>query len=249
MEKTPLFSVITICFNAEETIVPTLESVKSQSFCDFEYIVQDGMSSDRTVALVKEAGIQSLCLVSERDNGIYDAMNRGLGRARGEYVIFLNAGDAFHGSDALRRIADIIERENNPGIVYGQTMLVDKDRNYVGPRHLTAPVDLRLDSFSNGMVVCHQAFVALRRITGRYNTGYRFSADYEWCIKCLQHSRHNIYAGDEPLIEYLNEGTTTRNRWRSLMERWSIMSTYFGLWITVCRHFGFVARALKRKSL
>ncbi|MDE6502876.1 MAG: glycosyltransferase, partial [Muribaculaceae bacterium] len=150
MEKTPLFSVITICFNAEETIVPTLESVKSQSFGDFEYIVQDGMSSDRTVALVKEAGIQSLCLVSERDNGIYDAMNRGLGRARGEYVIFLNAGDAFHGSDALRRIADIIERENNPGIVYGQTILVDKDRNYVGPRHLTAPVDLRLDSFSNG---------------------------------------------------------------------------------------------------
>ncbi|MDE6344110.1 MAG: glycosyltransferase, partial [Muribaculaceae bacterium] len=82
-----------------------------------------------------------------------------------------------------------------------------------------------------------------------YNTDYRFSADYEWCIKCLQHSRHNIYAGDEPLIEYLNEGTTTRNRWRSLMERWSIMSTYFGLWITVYRHLGFVARALKRKSL
>lgn len=249
MEKDPLFSIITICFNAAKTILPTLDSVRSQSFGDYEYIVQDGNSTDGTVDLVTNAGIRSLRLVSERDGGIYDAMNRGLGRAKGEYVIFLNAGDAFHGSDTLQRIAACIERENRPGIVYGQTVIVDKDRKLIGPRHLTAPADLRLSDFSDGMLVCHQAFVALRRITGLYNVGYRFSADYEWCIKCLQHSRHNVYAGDEPLIEYLNEGATTRNRLHSLIERFRIMSVYFGLWTAIWRHVGFVVRAIKRKSL
>lgn len=249
MEKSPLFSIITICYNAAATIEPTLESVKSQTFTDYEYIVQDGRSTDGTVAIVEKSGIAGLELVSERDNGIYDAMNRALGRAQGIYVIFLNAGDAFHGSGALARLASMAEREDRPGILYGQTMLVDKNRKYVGPRHLTAPKELQLDDFSHGMVVCHQAFVPLRRITSLYNTDYRFSADYEWCIRCLQHSRHNIYIGDEPLIEYLNEGTTTRNRRRSLIERWHIMAMYFGLWTTLCRHASFVARAIKRKSL
>lgn len=249
MEKAPLFSIITICFNAAKTILPTLDSVRAQSFGDYEYIVQDGGSTDGTVDLVTNVGIRNLRLVSERDGGIYDAMNRGLGRAKGEYVIFLNAGDAFHGSGTLQRIADCIGRDSRPGIVYGQTVIVDKDRNLIGPRHLTAPADLRLSDFADGMLVCHQAFVALRRITGLYNTGYRFSADYEWCIKCLQHSRHNVYAGDEPLIEYLNEGATTRNRISSLIERFRIMSVYFGLCIAIWRHVGFVARAIKRKSL
>ena len=249
MEKTPLFSVITICYNAAAAIRPTLESVKSQTFTDFEYIVQDGGSTDATVHVVEKSGIDGLQLTSEKDSGIYDAMNRALGRARGIYVIFLNAGDAFHGSDALARVAEVARREDRPGVIYGQTILVDEKRKYVGPRHLTAPDNLQLEDFSHGMVVCHQAFVPLRRITGLYNTDYRFSADYEWCIKCLQHSRHNIYIGDEPLIEYLNEGTTTRNRRRSLIERWRIMVMYFGFWTTLCRHASFVARAIKRKSL
>ncbi len=249
MEKSPLFSVITICYNSASTIGPTLESVKAQTFTDFEYIVQDGLSTDGTVAMVEKAAIPQLHLVSERDAGIYDAMNRALGRAKGVYVIFLNAGDAFHSNDVLSRLAAVAEREDYPGIIYGQTILVDSKRKYVGPRHLTAPPKLQLDDFSHGMVVCHQAFVPLRRITGLYNVDFHFSADYEWCIKCLQHSRHNIYVGDEPLIEYLKEGATTRNRRRSLIERWQIMSMYFGLWTTLCRHVSFVARAIKRRSL
>ena len=249
MDKIPLCSIITVCYNAADTIAATLDSVKSQTFSDYEYIVQDGGSDDGTVDLIKNADIECLHLVSGRDKGIYDAMNRGLGRARGEYVIFLNAGDSFHGIDALVRVAEAVERNNRPGIVYGQTMLVDINRYYVGPRHLTAPSSLKLENFSDGMVVCHQAFVVLRRITSFYNTDFRFSADYDWCIQCLQHSRNNVYIGDEPLIEYLNEGTTTRNRFRSLRERWQIMSTYFGLWMTVWKHVTFVVRAVKRKSL
>lgn len=97
------------------------------------------------------------------------------------------------------------------------------------------------------MLVCHQAFVALRRITGGYNLKYRFSADYDWCVRCLQHSRKNISLGKTVLIDYLNEGVTTRNRLKSLIERFRIMAFYYGFLPTVGRHIGFIFRALKRK--
>ena len=97
------------------------------------------------------------------------------------------------------------------------------------------------------MLVCHQAFVALRRITGKYNLKYKFSADFDWCIQCLQHSRKNVGLHDTVLVDYLNEGTTTRNRFRSLLERFRIMCYYYGILPTAARHATFVVRALKRK--
>ena len=250
MEKSPLFSVITVCYNSAATIGPTLESVKSQTFTDYEYIVQDGRSPDGTVALVEKSGIAGLELVSERDTGIYDAMNRALGRAQGVYVIFLNAGDAFHGADALARLAAVAEREDRPGIIYGQTILVDGKRKYVGPRHLTAPKDLQLDDFSRGMVVCHQAFVPLRRITGLYNADYRFSADYGWCLRCLKITEpsrcRNLHC---VAIDYLTDGLTDKHHKASLLERYDIMCRHFGKLPTLMRHVGFVLRAVRRKLL
>jgi hypothetical protein len=73
---------------------------------------------------------------------------------------------------------------------------------------------------------------------------YRFSADYEWCIRCLQHSRRNAFI-DEPLIDYLAEGVTTANRRKSLIERFHIMAYYYGFWRTLWRHLGFVGRFVK----
>jgi len=97
------------------------------------------------------------------------------------------------------------------------------------------------------MLVCHQAFVALRRITAPFDLRYRFSADYDWCIRCLQHSRHNHYV-DTVLVDYLSEGATTANHRRSLMERFRIMSHYYGFWPTLARHFTFIPRYLKFKK-
>jgi hypothetical protein len=133
-----------------------------------------------------------------------------------------------------------------PGIIYGQTDIVDLNGNKLGNRHLLAPESLTLDSFANGMVVCHQAFIALRRITGYYNLKYRFSADYDWCIRCLQHSRSNIYA-NTVLIDYLNEGVTTSNRYASLLERFKIMCHYYGTTATLLNHIKFIPRFIKRR--
>lgn len=247
-EQQPLFSIITITFNAASTIGPTLESVKSQDFDGpVEYIVIDGASTDGTPDIARASGIGNMTVVSEPDRGLYDAMNKGLDRARGRYVIFLNAGDSFHSSDVLSRYAAAIAANNEPGIVYGQTVLVDSDRRYVGPRHLTAPDRLTYKSFADGMTVCHQAMAVLKRITAPYNIKYRFSADYEWVLRCLQHSRNNVYVGQEPVVDYLNEGVTTRNEFRSLRERFRIMCYYYGIVPTVVRHVRFASRGLLRK--
>lgn len=231
----PLYSIITVTYNAAETFAPTLQSIKGQTCRLFEYIVIDGASSDSTVKMAEEAGIENIKILSEPDNGLYDAMNKGLGLATGDYVIFLNAGDSFHSNNTLQHIADAIFNNDYPGIVYGQTVIVDMARNRLRDRHFTAPANLNLSSFSNGMTVCHQAFIALRKITNTYDTRYRFSADYEWCIRCLQRSHRNCYI-DEVLIDYLEEGVTTRHWFRSLAERFRIMCYYYGVFPTVWRH-------------
>lgn len=243
----PLFSIITVTYNASKTLPPTLESVKSQTCKLYEYILIDGASTDDTVKLAMESGIDPMTVVSEKDRGLYDAMSKGLGIARGDYVMFLNAGDAFHSPNTLQLIADAIMDNDYPGIVYGQTQIVDSERRRIGDRHLTAPANLTLDSFKDGMVVCHQAFIALRKIVDNFDTRYRFSADYEWCIRCLQRSHRNCYI-DRIIINYLSEGVTTANHKASLWERFKIMAHYYGLVPTLVRHIGFFFRNLRRKN-
>ena len=244
----PLFSIITVTYNAAETLPATLASVKEQSCKLYEYIVMDGVSKDNTVQLATDADIPNSRIVSSPDKGLYDAMNKAIDVATGEYLIFLNAGDAFNSPDTLQKIADVIMNHDFPGIVYGQTQLVNANRQRIGDRHLTAPEELTLKSFAEGMLVCHQAFIALRRIVGHYDLRYRFSADYEWCIRCLQHSRNNVYI-PHTIIDYLSEGLTTANRKASLKERFKIMCYYYGTIPTVLRHLKFIPRFLKQRRI
>lgn len=242
----PLFSIITITYNASSTLPATLKSVKEQTCKLYEYIVVDGKSSDNTVELAKNADIDNCKIVSERDRGLYDAMNKGLGMANGDYVIFLNAGDSFHSPETLEHFADAIMENDYPGIVYGQTDIVDSNRKRLRARHLTAPENLVLESFSNGMVVCHQAFVVLRKLTNNFNVKFKYSAYYEWCIRCLQRSHRNCYI-DEVVIDYLSEGVTTQHHFASLLERFSIMSHYYGFFPTLYQHIKKVLRAVIKK--
>ena len=242
----PLFSIITVTYNASPTVAVTMKSVASQSCRLYEHIVVDGASTDATVEIARRLSTGATRIYSEPDRGLYDAMNKGLSLAKGDYVIFLNAGDAFASDTTLELIAETIVDNDYPGVVYGQTRLVDSLRHVTGPRHLEAPEVLTVKSFADGMVVCHQAFIALRKLVDNYDTHFRFSADYEWCIRCLQHSRRNVYI-PAVIIDYLDEGMTTRNRMASLRERFRIMCRYYGVVPTVARHFKFLIRDLKRK--
>ena len=242
-----LFSIITVTYNAASVLPPTLKSVAEQTFGDFEYLVIDGASTDDTLRLVEEASIGTARVWSEPDKGLYDAMNKAIDRASGDYLIFLNAGDAFASADTLATLAE--KAQDSPDVIYGQTQLVDAERKVVGMRHLTAPEHLDWKSFKNGMLVCHQAFIARRNLCPHYDMNYRFSADYDWCIKVLRKSSRCAYVGEQPIISFLTDGLTTKNHKRSLKERYHIMCHYYGTVPTMLRHVKFALRHLMRKKI
>ena len=236
----PVISIITVCYNAEREIEATLKSVKEQTFKDYEYIIIDGASKDNTLNLISQSGVEPTHLVSERDRGIYDAMNKALSLAKGEYLMFLNAGDSLYSFDTLQRIADVAKNEV-PDVIYGDTAIVDADRNYLCPRKLRPPKTLTRNSFKNGMLVCHQAFLPKRELAMPYDMTYRFSSDFDWCVKILSASKKCSQI-EGFIVNYLEEGATTRNHIKSLKERFRIMTKHYGLLTTVFKHICFLFR-------
>lgn len=242
----PLFSIITCTFNAEATLERTLKSVNAQSFTDRELIIVDGASKDSTLDIVRKYDSCVTKLVSEKDRGLYDAMNKGIRTAEGKYLIFLNAGDCFHNENVLSDVASSLTGDED--VIYGQTALVDNDGNFIRMRRLSAPQNLNWKSFKSGMLVCHQAFWAKRTIalSTPYDLNYRFSSDIDWCIRIMKQSKVLFNTG-LTMIDYLNEGMTTRNHKSSLSERFSIMSRHYGLVNTSLMHIWFVIRSIIKR--
>lgn len=249
MIKQPLISIITITYNAAETLPLTMLSVAEQSFSDFEHLIIDGASSDDTILVARQMCTSTLRIISEPDNGLYDAMNKGLRLARGKYVIFLNSGDKFHSRDTLQLYADAIIAKK-PDIIYGDTDIVDATGKRIGPRHLSVPGMLTVDSFSRGMLICHQAFMVRKAIAPRYDTDYRFSADYDWTIRCIKASRPGGRINLRAItIDYLSNGLTDHNKRASLIERFRIMAHHYGTLRAIMAHLSFIPRAIKRRKI
>lgn len=243
---TPKFSVITVCYNAEATLEDTIQSVISQTYHHVEYIIVDGASKDRTMDIVNRYRERISVVVSEPDKGLYDAMNKGIRLATGDYLCFLNAGDSFHEDDTLQQMVHSIHTLQLPDVLYGETELVDHEGHFLRMRRLQAPEHLTWKSFRQGMLVCHQAFFARRDLVMPYDLRYRFSADFDWCIKIMKQSKvlHNTHL---TLIDYLSEGMTTRNHKASLKERFRIMARHYGWASTVAHHAWFALRLLLKK--
>ena len=247
MKREPKFSIITITYNAATTIEPTLQSVLSQTYTNYEYLLIDGGSKDDTVAKAKASSIEFAHIVSEPDNGLYDAMNKGIALATGDYLCFLNAGDAFYAPDTLQTIANAaMAEETLPDVLYGETAEVDEARNFVRMRRLQAPKELTWQSFKNGMMVCHQAFYAKREIAPMYDLKYRLSADVDWCIKVMKQSKKLVKV-NATVINYLQNGLSLQHHRASLKERFWIMSKHYGFLPTLGRHLWFVIRAVIKR--
>ena len=247
MGRQPKFSIITITYNAASVIKPTLDSVIAQTYTNYEYILVDGGSKDDTVAIAKASGIQFAHIISERDKGIYDAMNKGMALATGDYLCFLNAGDAFHAPGTLQAVVDAIAGEKElPDVLYGETAEVDDNRNFVRMRRLQAPKELNWRSFKAGMLVCHQAFYARREIAPMYDLKYRLSADVDWCIKVMKRAKKMVNV-NATVVDYLQNGISLQYHRKSLMERFDIMSKHYGLLPTIARHVWFVVRAVIKR--
>ena len=244
---TPKFSIITVTYNAEAVLEDTIQSVISQTYHHVEYILVDGASKDGTLSIIDRYRDRITRIVSEPDKGLYDAMNKGLRMARGKYVLFLNAGDRLATGATLSRYAMAAERD--PDIIYGDTMIVDAAGTLLRPRHLSAPRVLTADSFARGMLVCHQAFMVRRELAPEFDTRYRLSADYDWCVRCIRATTPGRCENLRCVtIHYLDGGLTRRHKFESLRERFSIMSEHYGFFPTATRHVGFLFRAIRRHS-
>lgn len=225
-------SIITITFNAEATLRRTIESIARQDYEKVEYIIVDGASTDGTMDIVKAYPNVVTSYISEPDKGLYDAMNKGLAMATGEYVWFINAGDEIAKPTT---ISDMFNEEPYCDVYYGDTVMTDMSGREIGGRRLSPPETLSWKSFKMGMLVSHQSFVARRVLCRPYNLKYRFSADFDWCIRILKNSDF-ICNTDMVLSRFLDGGITKQNIIPGLKERFVIMCKYYGTLSTVLHH-------------
>lgn len=179
-------SVITVTYNSASTIRETLASVAAQTHADIEHIVIDGGSSDGTQALVTQHGSRLARMVSEPDKGIYDAMNKGLLLATGEYVGFLNGDDTYAAPDVIARIADMSARET-PDVIYGDLVYVDPNRATQVVRHWQAGAFTR-SRLKFGWMPPHPTLYVRRSVLDRigpFDATLRIAADYEYMLRLL----------------------------------------------------------------
>ena len=175
----PVISVVTVSYNDLAGLRKTVANVLSQSYTAVDYVVVDGGSTDGSVELLESHGAR-IRWVSERDGGIYDAMNKGLRMARGDYVIFMNAGDTFHGAETMAAAAAAISgTPQRPLVAYGAANLLTKDDVPVGVLQPLGLTRAKLNMFAT-RVVCHQAIFAARAIAPEYDTRFRLKAELDW---------------------------------------------------------------------
>ena len=240
-------SIITITFQAEAYIQRTLDSVHAQGHRDqFEYIIVDGNSRDQTMSLIQNASIKPDVLISENDKGIYDAMNKGLAKATGEYVMFMNAGDEFASDDTLKTILNHLSK--NPDILYSDANFVDLKRNFMGKRSEATPhqlpQNLTWKDFKFGMLICHQSFICKKSIAPFFSLEYQLSSDIDWEIQCLKAANKISYM-PEPICNYLMGGASVKNLKKSWLERFQVLSKHFGLVQTIMNHITIIFRGIR----
>ena len=205
------FSIITVCLNSAKTIKRTFDSLLEQQYTDYEYIVIDGLSQDGTVEIIKEYEPKfqgRMHWISEKDNGLYDAMNKGIALAKGDYINIMNSDDWFE-KDALASIAKI---SGKPDVIYGCVFLVDPIWN---TKDLERTDHHRLFQ----KMIAHQGcFIAktVHKTYGGYNNHYRVSGDYDFFLK--------IYLAGvkiqetETIVANFQRGGASSNIWVSSKE-------------------------------
>lgn len=204
-------SIVTVCFNCLESLKKTVLSVRQQSFSDFEYVIVDGGSTDGTPQYL--ASLDNCRWISERDNGIYDAMNKAVSLSHGDYVIFMNAGDVFASPDVL---ASVFASPRSADVVYGDVIKVVNDR----PRLKKAEAPHN----AHRMFFCHQCAFTRRDtlLAFPFDTSYRLSADFK-LYKLLWKDNRTFERVDTPVAVFDTNGLSNVRRLDGLKENIAVI--------------------------
>ena len=239
----PFVSIITVVFNSQDLIGKTIESINRQSSQNFELIVVDGGSRDNTLNILRNYSHAIDILISEPDQGIYDAMNKGLRLAKGRYVWFINSGDEIESTDTIKNIE---LKDQNADIFYGETNYINSSGKVIGTRSELStrklPDKLTWKSMKYGMVVSHQSILVKKSICKMYHLEYKCSSDIDWVIDALKKSKIIINC-NQILSKYLVGGYSYGNAKKCWKERFKIYLKYYGLINSVLIHILIIIRA------
>ena len=235
MQANPTFSLITVCFNAANLLAETLQSAKEQSFKDFELVIIDGGSKDNTRDVLKPFESFIGTFISEPDKGIYDAMNKGIRAAKGKFVYFLNAGDAFYDNDVLAKIY-ACSQQTSADLIYAKVETKNEPTgiNYIAGK----PVVFKM--FYSHYPICHQATFAKKSIfnkVGFFNLNYSLVADGEWFIRVFKDQTIETYFLDEIVAFYDIQGATYHKRMKGYREYIKVGFNHFPLFVAILNFF------------
>ncbi len=218
----PLISIVTVVLNAEQYLEDTILNVARQKGPEIEYLIIDGGSTDGTPKIIQKHIHYIDFMLSESDEGIYDAMNKGIQHAHGELIVMLNAGDMFL-PQAFDMIAALYKANNKRyGIYYGDSILLtDHDRQVYRPATVVP---------WQGMTICHQAMFVHRdvyRSCGRYHLQYRFAADFHFFLRTVRANVPFIHL-PEAIVLFRDHGLGEQNKYKSLAESLHGVFSVFG---------------------
>ncbi len=242
------FSIITVCLNAEATILETMHSVEKQMYSAYEYIIWDGLSQDNTVDIIKEnASGSKLKLFTEKDSGLYNAMNKALQKCSGDYVLFLNSGDSFVDEKVLADVAKWIEKDRIQADIYFGNVLRKKEEGTILENYRGKAVVLRL--LLAGRMPCHQAMFTNLNIMKKYgfDESYTITADYNFLMKCHK-NKHTIQYIDRVISCFdCTEGISAQEKNLEKMRKQDdrSMRELYPVWFYILKPVKWVGRLLK----
>lgn len=192
-------TIITVTYNAEKILEETILSVLGQTYNNIEYIIIDGGSTDNTIDIIKKYSDQITYWVSEPDKGIYDAMNKGIRIATGEWINFMNAGDSFYSQRTIEECAHFINHNSDVDILYGNTIVTYKNEKY-----LSIPKEISL--LKKHTVFCHQSSFIKTSLLLQYkfNIKYKILADYN-LFRSLFFNKYQFKYIEQPISNYESE--------------------------------------------
>ncbi len=244
-DSLPVITIITVVYNSEDYIERTIQSVLSQSFKNIEHVILDGGSKDNTLNIIKRYNDEIAFWKSEKDHGIYDAMNKAQKYSSGDYLMFLNSGDEFNDNDVLK---NVFSKELSADVYYGDTLITDVEGNPLRNRRLRPPMRLNWKDFRYGMLVCHQSIIIKRELSVEYNLSYRIAADIDWAIRSIKQAK-KIVNTQITISKFMEGGMSTIHHRKGLNERFKILSSHFGLMPNLLVHFYMVFRLIKDKII
>jgi len=217
-------SIITVTYNAENFIEKTINSIINQSYKNIELIIIDGESKDDTLKIIKNYSQHINILVSEKDSGIYDAMNKGINLATGDFITFLNAGDDYINNNVLFNLFENLDKDTN--IVYADhiSILNGKEKYRKAKKFNKNNLFKFLTT-----TVCHQAIFVKKEIAPKYNLKYKLKGELNWYFDILENTNIKFLHRKMPIVYYLRGGVGETKYILNLKEILKVLYSHGGI--------------------